>query len=58
MNHIRVIEAFYDGEELVVRRTQNYDIQLWIFLSVYHSGGWNIRAKRRAQGVSFYQKIF
>lgn len=27
MNHIRVIEAFYDGEELLVRRTQNYDIQ-------------------------------
>lgn len=27
MNHIRVIEAFYDGQELVVRSTKNYDIQ-------------------------------
>ncbi|OJJ80188.1 uncharacterized protein ASPGLDRAFT_135390 [Aspergillus glaucus CBS 516.65] len=27
MNHIRVIEAFYDGKELVVRSTKNHDIE-------------------------------
>lgn len=26
MNHIRVLEAFQDGEELVVRSIKNYDI--------------------------------
>lgn len=27
MNHIRVIGAFYDGKELVVRSTKNHDIE-------------------------------
>ncbi|ODM15552.1 hypothetical protein SI65_09155 [Aspergillus cristatus] len=27
MNHVRILEAFHDGNELVVRSTQNYDLE-------------------------------